>query len=111
MTGPVGDSRDLARELAKCWFAFAVPLRSGLGFDEDKLQLLREALENCAEAWSQVNFIPKLAANIFIDLFSTMDSSAYLYDEQTAEKIRYASDVVTDLARSCALVEDLDLDG
>jgi hypothetical protein len=61
-------------------------------------------LRECAATWADQDAIPKLAANIFIDLYSAVESCAGLYDEQIAQKIREAADALADLARECVAV-------
>ncbi len=94
-----------ARLLAEAWEAFSTPLRDGSGVDDARYSGLCDALRVCAREWANGDVVPKLAANIFIDLFSATESCASLYDDNTGAKIREVADVIADLARQCVMVE------
>lgn len=85
--------------------AFGVPLRSGEGFNEAGFQSLVDALRACATAWADADTIPKLAANVLVDLAPATEAASYAYRDAVAERIREASYTLADLIRDCVAVE------
>lgn len=80
---------------------FTVPLRMGQGVDEVALDALRDALRRCAEAWHERDLVPKLAANVLVDLYPAVEASSYLYSDDYAPRVRTVAEEIGDLVRSC----------
>lgn len=82
---------------------FLVPLRMGEGFDRDKFQNLCLALNKCATIWATRDSIPKLAANILVDLYPSIISASYLYSTE-GDQIREEAEIIADLVREIVKV-------
>lgn len=95
------NERELLEHLEKSYEAFMVPLRMGDGFDQKPFDEFCKLLIDCADAWKESNSIPKQAVMIFVDAFSAMTSSSYLYDDAKREQIDMAADEMNDLIRQC----------
>lgn len=84
---------------------FLISLRMMDGFDEDKFEALIQALEECAREWSEMDSIPKVGANVLVDLYPVMISASYLYSDSEAEIIRQKAEIVGELVRECVRVD------
>jgi len=80
---------------------FSVPLRMGDGINEVGLAELRKALRSCAEAWQYVDTVPKLAMNVLVDVYPTVEASSYLYEAEYASRIRDLAVEIADLVHLC----------
>ncbi|MEZ4864109.1 MAG: hypothetical protein R3C14_22535 [Caldilineaceae bacterium] len=83
---------------------FLVPLRMMDGFAQEKFDYLCQALRSCIVAWNNDDSIPKLAANILVDLYPATISSSYLYPEEVGAEIREHAEVLADLVREIVKV-------
>jgi hypothetical protein len=92
---------ELLEQLEKSYEAFMVPLRMGDGLEEKPYNEFCKLLVCCSDIWGEDEVIPKRAALIFVDAFSSMISSSYLYDEAVGAKISMAADEMNDLIRQC----------
>lgn len=88
--------------------AFDVPLRLGEGFDEQRFAHLCQALRACAQEWAEAEVIPKVAANVLVDLFPAIESCSYLpfYHGEEAQRIRDAAQTLGDLVRECVAIRN-----
>lgn len=94
------DGSDRVADLLSTAEAFLMPLRSGEGYRDDLFHDLCEAIRSCGRLWQDSDSIPKLAANLFVDLASGIEASSYAYsDSQEAETIQKASYIIGDLVR------------
>lgn len=84
---------------------FTVALRIGHGFSDPKFQALCNSLRACAELWAADDSIPKLAANVLVDLWPSIQACSYLYSGDEADRIMKAADEVADLTRTIVAVE------
>ena len=73
------------------WLDFDIKLRTKKGIDYDLLEKIETALTKIKEEFQESAVIPKGLAGIFIDMYSTLESTSYLYaDEQQKEIIGIA---------------------
>lgn len=93
--------RELLEHLEKSYEAFMVPLRMGDGFDRKLFDEFCVLLNECVDAWTESDVIPKRAAMIFVDAFSAMTSASFLYDDATRGQIDMAADEMNDFIRQC----------
>lgn len=91
--------------LVSAWESFSVPLRMRDGFDAGALDGVLSALNACAEAWRDSETIPRLGANVLVDMVPTMQALAGSYDEPTASRIIEASYAVQELVWKCVAVD------
>ncbi len=98
-------------ELVSAWVAFSVPLRMKDGFDESSFAGLTSALTHCAEAWRGSDAIPRLAANVLVDIAPVMEALATSYEETMAARIRDAGFRLQELVADCVAVDDPELEG
>ncbi len=89
-----------AVELIEATQATLVPLRTGDGLDASALDHLKDVLRQCSTAWPSRNEIPKLAANVLVDLAAGVDACADLYGDGYAPLVRCASVEIADLVRA-----------
>ena len=85
------------------WLNFDTKLRSKEGIDYDLLEKIETALTKIKEEFQESAVIPKDLAGIFIDMYSALESTSYLYaDEQQKEIIR-AAETLAYLAQDICL--------
>ena len=92
---------ELLNQLEESYESFLIPLRMGDGLKEIPFKRFCELLKYGSEFWGEVDTIPKRAVNIFIDAFSAMTASSYLYDAVEKNKIDMAADEMNDFIRDC----------
>jgi len=90
----------ILNELDAAIEAFTVPLRMGDGFDESKFQELCSVMRECNELWTDLDYIPKRAAVELFGLSFAIEACSYLYDEDTAKRVKYAASKVSNLTLS-----------
>jgi len=92
-------SDSLLSNLESSYEEFIVPLRMGEGFNAELFSNLCNSIRACSDNWASQQDIPKPAAMIFVDAFSSIVSCSHLYEEK--EKIQMAADEMNDLIREC----------
>lgn len=92
-------------ELVEASVEFGLLLRQREGLSEAAWRRLEAALQRCAEAWRDLDAIPRVAVNVMVDLFPTTEASADLYAEPERSRIMDVAYEVQDLVRHCAAVE------
>jgi hypothetical protein len=80
---------------------FLIPLRMMRGFETEEFRKLCTALQACATEWEQAELIPKLGANVLVDLYPSMLAASYLYPDNMGEMIREQAEHLADLVRAC----------
>ncbi len=80
-------------------FEFQDIVRSNKGFDEVKFEALCNSIKDLEVDFRKNNCVPLCVANIFIDLYSAIESCAYRHDEEMKEKILLAADKIACIAR------------
>nr|WP_294783663.1 hypothetical protein [uncultured Flavobacterium sp.] len=73
--------------------------RSNIGFDEDKFEKTCLLLRNLKPIIQANKTIPLNLADVFIDLYSAIESCAYRHDEKMKQKILHAADKLAAIAR------------
>jgi len=81
-----------------------VPLRMRQGLDEAAYDSLRQALRVCADAWRERDTVPKVAANVLVDLAPAIEASSYLYSDDYRARVQQAAVEIGDLVRACVAV-------
>jgi hypothetical protein len=66
-------------ELLAAWEDFTVALRMRDGLSARAYERLRDALRACARSWEGRDSVPRLGANILVDIFPATEASADLY--------------------------------
>jgi hypothetical protein len=77
------------------------------GLSERAYGRLRDALQACARSWEGRDFVPRLGANILVDIFPATEASAYLYSGEERARILEISFYLQDLVRECVGVREL----
>lgn len=80
-----------------------VSLRLGNGLDQEKVENICCVLNELQVEWEDCDYIPKKAADIFIDFYPAMESSCGLYSEDESDKIIDSADKIMDLIRDCVI--------
>ena len=78
---------------------FAVPLRMGVGFNDELFNKFCNIVKVCKEQWAHQECIPKRAVQLLVDIYPAMLSSSHFYNESINEEINKGIDDVTDLIR------------
>jgi hypothetical protein len=94
-------------ELLDAWGDFIVGLRMRDGFSARGYERLRAALQACASSWEGRDSIPRLGANILVDIFPATEASADLYTGEEQARIRKISFYLQDLVQECVGVREL----
>lgn len=88
----VSDPKDMAgRRLRESVNEFIAKLRLASGMDEDAFARLRAALIEVGNAWRTDSVLPKSVVHYLVGLYSWIESSSYLYDQEVASRIREAA--------------------
>jgi hypothetical protein len=70
---------------------FISALRLARGMDEALFDALRAAIVDLGAVWSDSDVLPKSTVNDLVGLYSWIESSSYLYQEDEAKRIRQAA--------------------
>ena len=87
------------KEFIEAFLDFDETTRSNEGFNEEKFQRLCELLRGLKPQFQKNESVPLDIANIFVDLYSSIESSAYRRNENIKQKILYSADQLADIAR------------
>ncbi|WP_236060775.1 hypothetical protein [Actinacidiphila acididurans] len=87
--------------LANAWQEFDTPLRMRKGFDENAYLTLKTALQACAESWVSLDAIPRLGANILVDIFPATEGNVGLYTGEAADRVMEAAYELQELVGEC----------
>jgi len=74
-------------------------LRSNEAFDETKFNNVCFLLKDLKEIIQEQQSVPLSLASIFIDLYSSIESSAYRHEGKMKQVILHAADTLTAIAR------------
>jgi len=96
-------------ELDSAWGEFIVGLRMRDGLNENALERLHEALKSCESVWKGKGSIPRLGANILVDIFQATEGAAYAYEDEQQARILEASFYLQDLVRQCVGIDDSEM--
>ncbi|MDY7085984.1 MAG: hypothetical protein SYR96_12845 [Actinomycetota bacterium] len=94
------------RSLAGSWKAFDLSLRNNQGLDEQALAALKTSLEACASAWSNLDSIPRLGANILVDIVPATESNSHLYPGEAGEQITALVYELQELVWKCVEIDE-----
>lgn len=84
--------------------AVLVPLRAGDGLPEASAKELLSSLAACAEAWRMDSTVPKVAANLLVDLATGIAAQGHAYGGAEGVAITRFADDVSELIRRCVEV-------
>ncbi|WP_054054487.1 hypothetical protein [Alloactinosynnema sp. L-07] len=101
--------KDAAEWLARTSADFVVALRSNEGFRRDLFERLVSALEDCAVEWAGRDCIPRLAANVLVELVVSVQAAADAYEGPLRQEILDASYELFDLVVACVGVDASDV--
>ncbi|WP_285751535.1 hypothetical protein [Lentzea sp. NBRC 105346] len=93
-------------DLAQTWERFVLGLRRRDGLDADALNALKEALGACAAAWAGRDSIPRLGANILVDIVPATDSNSHLYEGEVQQQIIEVMYELQDLVWDCVAIHE-----
>lgn len=80
-----------------------IKLRLGKGLDESKVKEICDSLSELIDELKNVDYIPKRLALIFVDLYSAVESTCSLYNEEEINKIMDFADIIMNLVRECLI--------
>jgi hypothetical protein len=103
--------RDEVDELLVASRVFDEALNERRGLDEAALRRLQSALKRCAAEWEGRHDIPRMAANVLVDLFPATQSIADAYDGDERLRIQEAAFHLQDLVMECVGVDPRVFDG
>jgi hypothetical protein len=84
---------------------FLVALRSNDGFLRPLYDRLADALRECAAAWRGQDRIPRLGANVLVDIVPATQAAADAYPEPVRQQIYDASFELADLVAECVALD------
>lgn len=99
---------DPVSRMVRAWTAFDGSLRSGSGFDERAYDALTAALRACAADWARRDAVPRLGANVLVDLFPATEANAALYEGEAADRTMRAAYELHALAGDCVALREGD---
>ena len=94
-------------ELLAAWEDFIVALRMRDGLSARAYDRLRDSLQACASSWERRDSVPRLGANILVDIFPATETSADLYTGEERTRIQEISFYQHDLVQECVGVREL----
>ncbi|MFF8589462.1 hypothetical protein ACWIFK_29240 [Streptomyces althioticus] len=94
-------TNDPVGRMVRAWTTFDESLRNGSGFDEPAYDALTAALRACAAEWAELDAIPRLGANVLVDLFPSTEANAALYSGEAADRVIRAAYDLHALAGQC----------
>jgi len=80
-----------------------ISLRLGNGLNMKKVDEIIKILKVLSKEWANQNYIPKRAAEIFIDFYPAMESVCGLYSDDESTNIMDVADKILDLIRDCVI--------
>jgi hypothetical protein len=87
------------RAFIEAFLDFDETTRSNEGLDEEKFKKVCGLLYDLKSQFQQDGTVPLDVANIFVDLYSSIESSAYRHNEEMKQKILYSADQLACIAR------------
>jgi hypothetical protein len=93
-------------ELLSAWEQFDLGLRLREGLSEGAYDRLRIALQACADAWRDLPAIPRLGANVLVDMFPSTEANTDLYEGDIRDRILEIAFEIQDLVRECVAVSE-----
>lgn len=91
----------VAQRLEQASGDFLVALRSNDGFSQELYDELADALRACASAWQDEDSIPRLGANVLVDIVPATQAAADAYPEPVRQRVYDASFALYDLVAEC----------
>src|SRR5262245_33638191 len=73
--------------------------RSNVGYDEKLFQEVCKNLQALKPSIQKSRIVPIELANVFIDLWGSIESSTYRHNPEIAQKLRYAAETLSNIAR------------
>lgn len=83
----------------KKFLEFDLKIREKEGIDDQLYDKLLQLLHLIAIDYANQDVIPKKLADIFLDMWGSLTSSAYLYDEEMQNEINQIADALCSKAR------------
>ena len=87
------------KEFIEAFLDFDETTKSNEGFNEIKFQRVCKLLRGLKPQFQKNKSVPLQVANVFVDLYSSIESSAYGHNDEMKEKILYSADRLADIAR------------
>lgn len=94
-------TNDPVGRMVRAWTTFDESLRNGSGFDEPAYDALTAALRACAAEWAELDAVPRLGANVLLDIFPATAANAALYGGVDADRVMRAAYELHALAGHC----------
>ena len=88
---------DTSEQLEQAGSDFVTSMRLGKGFNEEKLNALKNALRSLNSKWASSDVLPKSCVVTLIDLSRMIESCASHYSGEEQQKIIDASHEITDV--------------
>ena len=95
--------------LLDAWKRFDVGLTMGEGYKSEDDAQLRQALGRCADAWKELDAIPRIGANILVDIFPATEANAERYQGPDRQSLIEAAYHLQALVQECVRLRDEDL--
>lgn len=86
------------------WLDFDLQLREKKGLNQELYEELIELLKEIKDSLEGSDSVPKCLAEIFVDLYGAMTSSAEIYPERECSDIYEAASNLCDYARDICIV-------
>lgn len=89
----------LVKIFVKVWLSFYDDVNEKKGINEEKLNKLYFVMEDLEKLVAKKGAVPIDVASIFIDLYSSIESLAYIYGEEDRQEIFEVADNLASAAR------------
>jgi len=90
---------DNCQAFIEAFLDFDETTRSNEGFNEEKFKKVCNLLLDLKPQFQRNKSVPVDVANVFVDLYSAVESSAHRHNEEMKQKILYAADELAAIAR------------
>ncbi len=94
---------DAIKVFIEKWLDLDLQLREKRGLNEDLYEDLLELLKEIKDALQDSDSVPKALAEIFVDMYGAMTSSADLYPESERSDIYQGASLLCDTARDICI--------
>jgi hypothetical protein len=98
------------RLVVDAWTRFDLALRTGDGVDDESYAALRSALSACAKVWAHQDAVPRILANVLVEIVPATEANADLYHGAARAQVLTASVELQELAWACVPVTESEME-
>lgn len=97
---------DEVREFIRAYLVFYDTVLSNVGYDQGQFEAAEQRLLALKTGAQAAGVIPIKLANVFVDMYSAIESASYRHDPELAQTIRHAAEALAAAAREVTFTTD-----